>query len=125
VDGYESWTSGSAGRLATKACNLLRRVRSALLATLARTSVYLRQFHLFRELTAVYRDYRSWLEEIHFSRHLDETLGGVVALADWTMDSWSRLDAELRHSDRARAEPWIPRLTIAPALCRLLDEAHL
>ena len=42
---------------------------------LSKLSVYLRQYEIFVELSNIFFEYQSWLEEIHFSQHIEDALG--------------------------------------------------
>lgn len=49
--------------------------RLEVLSALRRLAAYLEQFELVREVVRVYVDYQSWLEEVHFTEHLEKAAG--------------------------------------------------
>ena len=67
--------SGGAGQLAIKLKASLVGFRQEVLATLRQVSSYLEQFQLAKEVVKVYVDYQSWLEEVHFTEHLEKAAG--------------------------------------------------
>ena len=74
---YKTVTRSYTGKLCLLLKDGLMSLKTEVLHVLRTVSVYLEQFHFVREVVQSYYDYQSWLEEVHFSQHLEEALGEV------------------------------------------------
>lgn len=74
---YRTVTRSYTGRLCLILKDGLMSLKTDVLNVLRKVSKYLEQFYFVREIVTAYYDYQSWLEEIHFSQHVEEALGDV------------------------------------------------
>ena len=71
----ETFSASEAGKACLVLSDVAKKIRGDGFKFFSELSEFFKQFNLIKSGIQLYLDYQSWLEEIHFSQKVEETLG--------------------------------------------------